>query len=462
MFKSLQVFDALNPGNAIESYSCLLSDRTNKIPRKGMLLVLPVPFLVKGNEIFFEAQACNGLARWADNFGSVIVVAPTIPEALAAEDKITIWQNTTTLEKAERFELVPLPWAYKLSDFLSSYSQVRAYLGELVSRSEYLQFALGGLIGDWAAIAALEAHKQGREYAIHTDWVNHEVLLKSANRGNLKKRFKAIVDALLVKMYHKRIIQNCAVGLWHGQDCYSVYSSWCKNSYLIHNIHLKSSDSIGKQELARKVAHTHCEAVDNTIRICYAGRIDPMKAPLEWVKSIAHARDNGVNIQATWMGDGILMDEMKALIGKLGLNSYIELTGFEQNRDKLLHKIRESHIMLFTHVTPESPRCLIEALMCGTPIIGYQSDYPVELVGDFGGGKFVPMGDWKKLGDLLVTLSKDRQRLSQLIQEAGENGQRFNDEAVFLHRSNSIKKHLSGSEYQEVLSVVCHKSANPA
>jgi hypothetical protein len=50
--------------------------------------------------------------------------------------------------------------------------------------------------------------------------------------------------------------------------------------------------------------------------------------------------------------------------------------------------------------------------------------------------------DWKQLGDLVVTLSKDRQHLSQLIKQAGDNGTRFNDEAVFRERSESIKKHL--------------------
>jgi len=68
--------------------------------------------------------------------------------------------------------------------------------------------------------------------------------------------------------------------------------------------------------------------------------------------------------------------------------------------------------MLFTHVTPESPRCLVESLTCGTPIIGYQSRYCEDLVKDFGGGTFVPVQDWKQLGELLYTLSKARQFLS--------------------------------------------------
>jgi len=217
-----------------------------------MLLVLPVPFLVQGNKLFFETQACNGLERWADNFESVVVAAPTIPESLAAKDNMMTWRDTATLFGAERFELVPLPWAYSIPDFLSSYSLVRAELAALISRCCYLQFAISGLIGDWAAVAALVAHKQRRAYAIHTDRVEHEVL-KQATRGTRAiTQLKARVVALLIANYHKSIIQNCALGLWHGNDCYTAYSPFCDRSHLIHNIHLKPQDRISVPELVQK------------------------------------------------------------------------------------------------------------------------------------------------------------------------------------------------------------------
>lgn len=404
-----------------------------------MLLVLPVPFRAKGNQLFLESQACNGLERWADNFELVVVAAPLIPESLAERDKTMTWRSTATLAEPKRFELVPLPWAYSLSKFLSCYISVRASLTELISRCRYLQFAIGGLIGDWAAVAALEAHKQGRAYAVHTDRVEHELILQVTRKARLRTRMKARVLAPLMASYHKWIIKNCALGLWHGNDCYSAYSPFCDNSYLIHDIHLKPSDRISDIELSEKSKRA---TIERTIRICYAGRIDPMKAPLDWVQAVGRARDLGVNLHATWMGDGVLLDEMKAMIANRGLKSCVELVGFERNRDKLLKRIRQSHIMLFTHVTPESPRCLLESLVCGTPIIGYRSKYSEDLVKDFGGGMFVSMKDWKQLGNLVATLSKDRQRLSQLIKEAGENGTRFNDEVVFHERSELIKKYL--------------------
>ncbi|MGQ4649968.1 glycosyltransferase [Lyngbya aestuarii] len=408
--------------------------------QKGMLLVLPVPFRLKGKQILCESQACNGLEKWADNFESLVVAAPVIPESLAQQSTTMTWCSTETITNIERIQLVPLPWAYSPGKFISCYASARASLAELIARCRYLQFAIGGLWGDWAAIAALEARKQGRKYAVHTDRVEHKVILQSTRKAPLKTRAKAIIEASLMAFYHKLIIKSCTLGLWHGNDCYSAYSPFCQNNYSIHNIHTKPSDCIGELELSEKIQRATSDPV---IRICYAGRIEEMKAPLDWVRAIGKARDLGVKLQATWLGDGSLSEKMKALITSLDLDGYIELSGFQSDRGKLLKKIRESHIMLFTHVTPESPRCLIESLVCGTPIVGYRTEYPEELLKGFGAGMLAPMRDWQKLGELLANLSQDRQGLSQMIREAAINGQRFNDQAVFRERSELIKRHLS-------------------
>lgn len=408
--------------------------------QKQMLLVVPVPFRVQDNQLLFELQACNGLERWADNFDSVIVAAPVMPEEIAENAKGIVWQNTATVAGLERFEFVPLPWAYSPLKFFSSYSSVRNTLSQLISRSRYLQFAIGGLLGDWAAIAALEARQQGRPYAIHTDRVEHQVILRTSQGGKLKTRIKAKVIAPVMANYHKQIIKTATLGLWHGQDCYSAYSPFCENSHLIHDIHTKASDIISSHELSEKVNRAKS---DETIRICYAGRLDPMKAPFDWVKAIETALKMGVKLQATWIGDGSLFAETKAMISDRGLENAIELLGFESDRQKLLKKVREAHIMLFTHVTPESPRCLIEALTSGTSIIGYESPYTMQLTKDFGGGMFVPVNQWQQLGELLASLSQDRQMLSQMIEQAGINGKRFHDQKVFEERSNLIKTHLA-------------------
>ncbi|MBD2035402.1 glycosyltransferase [Leptolyngbya sp. FACHB-321] len=422
--------------------SVTLAKASSALPknsRKGMLLVLPVPFRSVNGQLLFEAQACNGLERWADSFDFVTVAGLLMPEHLAAQQKTTVWRDTATLAGPERFEFVPLPWAYSIPSFLSHYRSTQALLGRLVQRSRYLQFCIGGLVGDWAAVAAIVAHQQKRAYAIHTDWVEHKHLLQVTKDASLPKRSKAVVLSFFMEKYNAWIIRRAALGLWHGADCYTAYSPLCDNSFLIHDIHTDASDVIAPAELAAKVSHVTSE---QTIRLCYAGRMEPMKAPLDWIKAVERAYRLGVDLKATWIGAGSLMEEMQRLIAERDLGSVIELVGFESDRDKLLKKIREAHLMLFTHITPESPRCLIEALISGTPIIGYQSDYAEDLVKDIGGGEFVPIGQWERLGDLLATLSSDRHHLARLIKQAGKNGKRFNSEAVFRERSELIKAHL--------------------
>jgi glycosyltransferase involved in cell wall biosynthesis len=427
----------------LDSVHSIASDEalsaSSKDSRKGMLLVLPVPFRSVNGQLLFEAQACNGLEQWADSFGFVTVASSLMPEHLAAQEKTIVWRDTATLAGPERFEFVPLPWVYSIPSFLSHYRSTQALLSRLVQRSHYLQFCIGGLVGDWAAVAAIAAHQQNRAYAIHMDWVEHKHLLQVTKDASLPKRSKAVVLSFFMEKYNAWIIRRAALGLWHGADCYTAYSPLCDNSFLVHDIHTNALDVIAPAELAAKASRVVSE---QTIRLCYAGRMEPMKAPLDWIKAVERAHRLGVDLKATWIGAGSLMNEMQRMIAERGLESVIELVGFESDRDKLLKKIRESHLMLFTHITPESPRCLIEALISGTPIIGYQSYYAEDLVKDMGGGEFVPIRQWERLGDLLVTLSSDRHQLARLIQQAGENGKRFNSEVVFRERSDLMKAYL--------------------
>jgi glycosyltransferase involved in cell wall biosynthesis len=103
--------------------------------------------------------------------------------------------------------------------------------------------------------------------------------------------------------------------------------------------------------------------------------------------------------------------------------------------------LREAHVFLFCHKTPESPRNLVEALISGCPIVGYASDFAAELTSG-GGGEFVPVGDQRGLAERLCRLASQRPALVALTRAAAESGKRFNDVAVFRHRSELIKKYL--------------------
>lgn len=407
-------------------------------PRSGMLLVLPAPFHQIEGKLVLESQACNGIEKWADHFGKVIVVAPLLPQEIAEPEKTIVWRDTATLAQPERFELVPVPWAYTIKLFSAHYVSTRKLLAGLIRRSQYLQFPLGGVFGDWGAVAAIEAHRQHRPYAIHTDLVEHQVIFQLAQGQGWKKQLKGSLFSLLAKNYYQWIIQRSKLALLHGEDCYAAYSSLCKQSFLVHDSHTKPEDAISNEALAAKVKAI---ATDRTLRICYVGRMVPMKDPLSWVRAIGRAKELGVELQATWLGDGELREEMQQLIAELGLEDCIELAGYESDRQKVLECIHAAHLMVFTHITSESPRCLVEAFVSGTAIAGYYSKYASDLTQD-GGGALVPLHDWQKLGELLQELWSDRPRLAQMVENAAAKRTDFSDEIVFHERSQLIKCYL--------------------
>ena len=400
------------------------------------MLVLPVPLRSSGNGLLFEEQACNGALRWADNFSHVTIFSPLIPETYVANDRTITWKSINELShRAIRF--IPLPWAYSFSGFSKNYFQVQRLLSSAIDSHDHLQFAIGGLVGDWASVASLLAARRGRKFAIHTDRVEHEVLLEVSRNLSSLRRLKAVGTAWAMKRYHKRLIERCSLGLWHGNDCFRAYSPWCRESHLIHDIHLKKTAHIKDVSLAAKLRDA---AESPVLKICYMGRMDPMKAPLDWLQALAAAREQGVSLQATWYGDGVLRDEVDRLIAQLGLKDNVQTPGFVQDREMLMNAVEQSHLTMFTHVTPESPRCLLESLVVGTPIVGYDNAFATDLTSAHGGGSFVPVHDWRALGTRLAELAQDRTKLLTLIKSAAVSGSGFNDEAVFEERSLLIKQ----------------------
>lgn len=88
------------------------------------------------------------------------------------------------------------------------------------------------------------------------------------------------------------------------------------------------------------------------------------------------------------------------------------------DRTRFLSAMKSAHLSLFCHKTPEAPRCLIETLACGMPIVGHASAYARDLVATQGGGHFVDVGDTHGLADPLLTLHRDRTALQAEVGRA--------------------------------------------
>lgn len=406
---------------------------TQAAKQDRLLIYAPVPLYRAQGRYYLENQARVGLGLWADNFETVAAMMPVIDAEPPAG-----WSPYEPGSIA-RVALHPLPAAYTPLRFARCYRDARRAIAGLIDEADVLSFAIGGLFGDWGAVACFAAHRKGRRFAVWTDRVESAVTRLTAGADPFKTRLRKRLTAGPMWALEKAVIRRADVGLFHGRETYDSYAPYCRNPQVVHDILLDRSVQISEADFRQKQQ----EAGQGPLRIVYAGRADAMKGPMDWLAVLEQLRAAGVDFRASWLGDGPMLDTMRAHVAQAGLAAQVELPGFVEDRAKVLAALRRAHLFVYCHKTPESPRCLIEALMSGAPIVGYDGAYPRELTEASGGGCFVPRGAVAALAAQVADLARSPDALAALQADARRDGQRFDQDSVFRDRSVILKRALA-------------------
>lgn len=399
-----------------------------------LLIYAPVPLHRRDGVLCLEDQACDGLRLWLEHFDRLILLIPE-SDRPAPPSWVPLAQVGPGLE---RIDLVTLPEAWRPDRFLRALPRALPRIRAAIDRADWLGFSIGGLVGDWGSVAAWAAHRMGKPYYIWTDRVESEVIRRTLHTLPLRRRLKTRAELPLMRRAERALIRRAALGLFHGRETFDTYAPFCRNAHVVHDIHLKPADRIDAQALAAKVA----AAGEGPLRIVYAGRAEPMKGAQDWVGVLERLAAQGVDFTATWLGDGPERAAMAARVAAGPLAGRVTLPGFLADRAGLLAALRAAHLLLFCHLTPESPRILIEALISATPIIGYDSAFPADLIARHGGGMLVPVGAQDALAEALAGLDRDRPRLADLIARAAQDAEGFDGPTVFAHRAALIRAQL--------------------
>ena len=405
---------------------------------RGLLLELGVPFRQVDGQLLTESQAYNGLRHWCRHFKGVTVCAPVLPADFEIPSSV-VWVSPQALIDSGDLTLVALPWAYSLLAYLRQRGAVRRLFARLIPEHRYLCFSSHGAYGCWGNDAGALATQQGRRHAVWFDWVVHRVAWSP--NASWRHRVKALLLSPYVRWQTRRNIRHSDLGLFHGRTVYEAYRGWASNPQVVHNIHVSPAEAIDEATLAAKLAQQ--ADPQRPLRIGYVGRVHPMKGPQAWIQAICGAAERlgPGRIRATWLGDGPLLDSCREQVREAGREEVISFPGFVADRSLLLGFLRQMDLLVFCHLTPESPRCLPEAMISGTALVGFDSAYAQDLAGELGGVRTVALGDVAALSDAIVALALDRPTLSRLCAEAALARQTFTDEAVFAHRSALIQQH---------------------
>jgi glycosyltransferase involved in cell wall biosynthesis len=407
-------------------------------PSSGLLLVSTVPIVREHGVWVTETQAVNGIRRWAEHFAPLTITLPEYRERRLAPN-IDAWSELSEVLDATGARIVALPPAYRLSEYLAHRGRVRKLLAGLIEQHRFLCFASIGPVGCWGNDAGAMARTMRRPYAVWTDSVVHEFIRPTG--PGMRPALKAIVARTIAAASERRVIRGAAVAIFNGQTVRDAYARHARHAEVAHDVHLGPGDAISDEALQTRLARA---GIDRPVHIGYAGRVHPIKGPIQWVDAVARALESlgPGSLRATWIGDGPLIDEARDRVRSRGLEAVIRFPGFSGDRETVLRAMREFDLFLYCHLTRESPRCLIEALICGVPLLGYDSPYARGLIEGRGGGEFVATGDVAALATLIGRVAGDREQLSRLTEQAARSRSVFSDVAVFRRRADLIRRYL--------------------
>lgn len=389
-----------------------------------LLLVLPLPIYRVGTRSYIDTQAANNLGLWLDNFKHVTLIGPEVALPDARHDT----SDVETVRNRDRLTILPVTAAWTPPKFLKALPFTAKLLHQQIRRADYLHFAIGGLWGDWAAVASFIARRLELPYAVWTDRVESEVAMYSnLSRRGFKKAYHSI-NIPLMKVLERTVIRGSSIGLFHGEDCFNAYARFSSNPHVVHDIATGQADLISKQELADRFSRPQ------ELRIAYAGRAHREKGIFDWINALTNLQ---FPFSATWIGDGPEIDVARKMVQASKLQDKIHFPG-AISHGEVLSRLKRFDVFLFCHKTPESPRCLIEALQCGLPLVGYCSPYP-QMLAVNGAGLLSEKDDISMLVRTLSSMNSDRTFLKSSSEAAATEGAKYSAEKVFAHRAKLMR-----------------------
>jgi glycosyltransferase involved in cell wall biosynthesis len=113
----------------------------------------------------------------------------------------------------------------------------------------------------------------------------------------------------------------------------------------------------------------------------YIGRLSGEKGVMNFVESIPEISKEKDNLQFLIGGDGLLQEKIEKYLNKNNLNDKVKLAGWITH-EKLPGYLNELKLLVIPSYTEAGPIIALEAMACGTPIIGTKVGHMADFVRD--------------------------------------------------------------------------------
>jgi len=160
----------------------------------------------------------------------------------------------------------------------------------------------------------------------------------------------------------------------------------------------------------------------------------PFKSPETLVEACSVLAQRGVKAHLFVAGDGAMLDSLKELSQRLGVEDRIHWLGFCSDPTSL---IQASDVFLLASVAEAGAFVLSEAMGCGVPIVGSRSGVIGEFVEEGQTGFLATPKDPSAFADAIERLARDESLRSTMRKNSRERMlQRF---TIDIHVANTIE-----------------------
>ncbi len=168
--------------------------------------------------------------------------------------------------------------------------------------------------------------------------------------------------------------------------------------------------------------------------IILTGRLVKIKRIDIFLNAVNYVAQRIPNVKAVIVGEGELSDELQRLSMNLGIENNVKFTGYQDDIESWL---RKSKIFVLTSDSEGLSLSMMEAMMCGLPVV-------VSDVGDLGdlvengvNGYLIPRRSPELLANCLVQLLSDPGKLKAFSQAAHRSAMRY-EKQVTIKRWDDI------------------------
>jgi len=156
-------------------------------------------------------------------------------------------------------------------------------------------------------------------------------------------------------------------------------------------------------------------------------RLSPWKGQQILIDALQHCPENVVALLVgdALFGEDAFVEQLHQQVEQLGLGDRVHFLGFRSDIPELMSAC---NLVVHTSTSPEPfGRVIVEAMLCGTPVVAAEAGGAVELVEHGKTGWLCPPGDVDKLADIINHCITQPNQVKAIAHHAQELAtQRFN------------------------------------